>query len=483
MNNILKGLKPERVFEHFEALTKIPRESGNEKAVSDYLVKFAKDNNLEVVQDASLNVIIKKPASSGYESSPAVILQGHLDMVCVKRDDIEFDFSKNPIPLVIDGDFIKTNGTTLGADNGIAVAMTMSILESDKLEHPPLTALFTTAEETGMDGVVGLKPGSVSGDILINIDSEVEGILLASCAGGVHNVVEYKITCDNSNKDTAVRVVVQGLLGGHSGMEINKNRANAIKILGRALREIDNKLDYELAFVGGGEKTNAIAKRAEALIVVANADIEKLHSIINELNGTFKNEFITSDPSLEIVLKSADKPESVYNEKTKKDIIKIMRLIPFGIQSMSSKIVGLVESSINIGILEAAEDKVKFTSSVRSSVKSLKYEINDRVKAIAELTGANMTLASDYPEWEYKVESKIRALMSDVYQEMFGKEMTVDALHAGLECGFLKEKVGDIDMISIGPNLFDVHTPYERLSISSTERVYSFLCEVLRKLK
>ncbi|MBB6214201.1 dipeptidase D [Anaerosolibacter carboniphilus] len=483
MEKVLRNLKPQRVFEHFEALTRIPRESGNEKAVSDYLAKFAKDNHLDVIQDEAMNVIIKKSGSSGYEKSPVVILQGHMDMVCVKRDDLAFDFEKDPIPLVVEGDFIRTKGTTLGADNGIAVAMAMSILEDQTLEHPPLVALFTSAEETGMDGVVGLKSENISGDILINIDSEEEGTLLSSCAGGVNNIVTYTIGNCESKKNHGMQVIVQGLLGGHSGMEINKNRGNAIKILGRVLREMDEKLDYELAFISGGEKMNAIAKRAEAWIRIDKADAEQFQNIIEELNEIFKNEFILSDPSIEIVIKQGDVSQVVYDKKTKKDLIRILRLMPYGVQTMSSSIKGLVESSTNIGVLEIVEDKVKFTSSVRSSVRTLKHEINDRIKAICELTGAEMSLVADYPEWEYKVESKIRDLMIDVYREMFGKELKVDAIHAGLECGFLKEKIGDIDMISLGPNLYDVHTPNEHLSISSTERVYHFLCEVLKQLK
>ncbi len=483
MERVLGNLKPQRVFEHFEALTKIPRESGNEKPVSDYLVKFAKENYLEVIQDESLNVIIKKPGSKGYEKSPVVILQGHMDMVCVKRDDLEFDFNNEPIPLIVDGDFVRTKGTTLGADNGIAVAMAMSILEDSSLENPPLVALFTTGEETGMDGVVGLKSENISGDILINMDSEEEGTLLASCAGGVTNIVTYKIGSCESKKNYGTKVIVQGLLGGHSGMEINRNRANAIKILGRVLREFHKKSDYELASLSGGDKMNAIAKRAEALIRIDESSREELVKVVKALNDIMQNEFILSDPKVEIVLEEMDVPQVVYDKKTKNDLIRILRLIPYGVQTMSSGIDGLVESSTNIGVLESYENQVRLTSAVRSSVRTLKDEINDRIKAICEMSGAEMDLYSDYPEWEFKVESKIRDLMISVYRDMFHKELKVDAIHAGLECGFLKEKTGDIDMISLGPNLYDVHTPNEHLSISSTERVYNFLCEVLKKLK
>lgn len=483
MDYLLKGIKPEKVFQNFEELTRIPHESGNEKAISDYLFKFAKDRGLEAIQEDCLNIIIKKPATKGYENSPTVILQGHMDMVCVKRDDIEFDFTKDALPLIVDGDFIKTDGTTLGADNGIAVAMVMNILEDNTLCHPPINALFTVCEETGMDGVVNLSPENISGDILINIDSEEEGVLLSSCAGGVNNIIEYDISYSKSKKDKAYRIIVQGLLGGHSGIEINKNRANAIKVIGRVLRELEDKIDYELASIFGGEKMNAIAKRAEALVAIAESDEKEFFNTINKLNTMLKNEYAIADPTIDILLKECQKTDFVFDKITKKDIISIIRLMPYGVQTMSSAIEGLVESSTNIGVLEIVDDKIKFTSAVRSSVKSLKNEINDRIKFLCELTGAKMSLVADYPEWQYKVESKIRDIMINVYNEMFEKEMKVDAIHAGLECGFLKEKVGDIDMISLGPNLFDVHTPYERLSISSTERVYNFLCEVLKRLK
>ncbi|GAU76786.1 aminoacyl-histidine dipeptidase [Fusibacter sp. 3D3] len=483
MGNVLSGLQPESVFENFEALTRIPRESGNEGAVADYLVSFAKNLGLEVIKEDSNNVIIKKPATPGYENGPTVILQGHTDMVCVKTDDLEFDFNSQPIPLVIDGDFIKTKGTTLGADNGIAVAMTMSILESKTMEHPSLVALFTVAEETGMDGVMSLKPENVKGDILINIDSEEEGTLLASCAGGVNNIIEYPFETQKTTLDEGFKLVIQGLNGGHSGIEINKNRANAIKLMGRVLKSFEKHFKFEMAKISGGEKMNAIAKRAEMTFVVRRADVETLEQLVPLLQEMFVNEFLATDGGIELVLSEVETPKMVMTEKSARDIANIIRLAPFGVETMSGGIKGLVESSNNLGVLEQTEFTLKLTNSVRSSVNSLKLEISERFEIISEMTGSKNSLESDYPEWQFKLESPIRALMKTVYGEMFNKELKVDAIHAGLECGFLKEKVGDIDMISLGPNLYDVHTPFEKLSISSTERVYAFLCEVLKRLK
>ncbi|ERJ13174.1 aminoacyl-histidine dipeptidase [Haloplasma contractile] len=484
MEEILKGLKPESVFKHFETLTRIPRGSGNEKEVSDYLVQFAKDRNLEVIQDESLNVIIKKPGTKGYESSKRVILQGHMDIVCVKRDDLEFDFLRDPIPIVVEDDYIKTRGTTLGADNGIAVAMGMAILDSNVLEHPPLTVLITIEEETGMIGVKNLEEGSVEGDILINIDSEEEGVLLASCAGGVRNIVSLPIEYKESRSDVKTyEVMISGLLGGHSGMEINKKRASAIKLMGRLLDALDQKVGIDISRISGGDKMNAIPKMTKATLSVSSKKFEQFEGIINEYDGIFSKEFEVADPNIKISIRKVDTKSMVFTDITKRNLIAILRLLPFGPQTMSANIEGLVESSNNIGVLEMENDQIILSSAVRSSVNSLKTEITDRIETICNLTGASMQLVSSYPEWEYKVDSEIRDIMLNVYKDMFGKNAKIEAIHAGLECGFLKQKVGDIDMISIGPNIYDVHTPLEHISISSTRRVYEFLCEVLKNIK
>ena len=484
MERLLVGLQPERVLKHFESLTRIPRESGNEREVSDFLVKFAKDLGLEVIQEECLNVIINKPATKGYENGPRVILQGHMDIVCVKREDLEFDFTKDPIPIVLDGDMIRTEGTTLGADNGIALAMTMAILESKELDHPPLTGLFTVSEETGMDGVINLNPSNISGDILINIDSEEEGSALSSCAGGVNNIVHLPIQWKDIKGDKeAYKLSIKGLLGGHSGMEIDKNRGNAIKLLGRLLDGIDRNMDIEAGHISGGEKMNAIPKMADVIIVTDKSKEDTLRGLIEEYQSIFSNEFETSDPHIKLYIDRTEKPKKVFSEKTRKSLIKILRLIPNGVQTMSANIEGLVESSNNLGVLLTEENEVVFNSAVRSSVKTLKDEINNRIQIICDSEDAVMKLVGDYPEWEYKADSPIRDLMVNVYRDMYGEELQIDAIHAGLECGLLKEKVGDIDMISIGPNIYDVHTPDEHLSISSTGRVFNFLCEVLKSIK
>jgi len=482
MKNVLGNLMPNDVFTYFEKLTRIPRGSGNEDEVSDYLVDFAKKNNLEYIQEECKNVIIKKSATKGYEKGKRVILQGHMDIVCAKNEDYEFDFEKDPIELVIDGDFIRTKGTTLGADNGIAVAMAMAVLSSNEIEHPEISALFTISEETGMDGALLLNSESVKGDILINIDSEEEGTVLSSCAGGVNSNIHMSYDKEMNNKES-YEISIKGLIGGHSGIEINKNRASAIKLMGRLLRKIDNKMEYNLSSINGGEKMNAIPKRCSAIISINDGEVKVLENLLNEMQNVFSSEFEISDPEIKIYIKKIENVEFSINENDKNRLISLIRLMPQGVQTMSSKMVGLVESSNNLGVIETKENEIYIINAIRSSVKSLKDEIINRIKEISDLVNAKNELEADYPEWEYKIESPIRDLMIERYQTLYNKELKVDAIHAGLECGLLKEKVGDIDMISMGPNIYDVHTPDEHLSISSTERVYNFLIEVLKEIK
>lgn len=481
--DILKGLQPESVMTYFEALTRIPRGSGNEKEVSDYLVSFAKEHNLEVIQEPCNNIIIKKPATKGYENAKTVILQGHMDIVCVKEDTIEFDFEKDPIPLIVAGDFIRTKGTTLGADNGIAVAMTMAILASTDISHPAIVGLVTVDEEAGMGGVMALNPDNLSGDILINIDSEEEGVALSSCAGGVRSSLKVPVVYEALSAEyTSYKLVISHLKGGHSGIEIDRNRGNAIKLLGRALECLNGQIDLKLGVITGGDKMNAIAKYAEAMIAVNEKDIKQFEALIKELDATFKNELSIADADVQVSFELAELKET-FDMPSMNSVIAALRLIPFGAQTMSEGIKGLVESSSNVGVLSTTKDDVILESAIRSSVKTLKDEISDRVSMIATLVGGHHELTSEYPEWAFKADSPVRELMKEAYLELTGEALKIDAIHAGLECGFLKEKVGDIDMISIGPNMADVHTPSEYVSISSVERVYKFLLEVLKRIK
>ena len=406
-------------------------------------------------------------------------------MVCVKDDDKEFDFSKDPIPVIIDGDYIKTDGTTLGADNGIAVAMIMDILSNKEIKHPPIVALITVNEESGMTGVMELNPQNISGEILINLDSEEEGIALCSCAGGIRNSLEIPVSFKNQlSKEKVLKLKIRGLLGGHSGAEIHKNRANGIKLLGRMLNLLKKEIEFDLIALSGGDKMNAIAKSAEAIIAVESSLIEKLNLKISDIEKGFKNEFSVSDSGISIEVENVDNYSGAsMDKKSMENVINAIVLMPFGVQTMSSGIEGLVESSNNIGVLSTNGNIVSIDSAIRSSVKTLKYEILHRIDSIAELIGGKSIKSSEYPEWQFREESEIREIMKHVYFDMYKKEFKIDAIHAGLECGFLEEKLGKLDMISIGPEMWDVHTPYERLSISSSSRVYEFLINVLEEIK
>lgn len=473
---VLENREPQRVLFYFEELTKIPRESGNEKAVSDFLVEFAKENKLEYFQDSAMNVVVKKQGSKGYENHEAVILQGHIDMVCAKDKDKVIDFKKDSLEILVDGDFIRAKGTTLGADNGIAVAMSLALLEDKAAVHPPLEVLFTTEEETGMGGASNVDGSLFNGKTLINIDSEEEGEFCVSCAGGVRIKFHQPYKTVKNTYSKTYEIEIAGLTGGHSGIEIHKGRANAIRLLGRTLESLSK--DIGIVKVDGGEKMNAIAKRAKA-VISANRDLTE---DIKELEKIFKNEHLTTDEKLEMNIREVEKESEMMNTSSANRLIDVMLLMVNGVQSMSAHIEGLVESSSNIGVLSTDKDEVVFESAARSSVESLKKKMIAQFESLASLSGGKVVLESDYPEWPFNPDSKIRDLMKSVYKDMYGEEAKIMAIHAGLECGILKRQIGDIDMISFGPNMWDVHTPNEHVSISSIERSYVFLKEVLIKL-
>lgn len=484
MEYVLKDLQPKKVFKYFEELTRIPRCSGNEKQVSDYLVNFAKERSLEVIQDKCLNVIIKKPGTKGYENAPVVILQGHMDMVCEKFSNVQHDFSKDPIPLVVEGDFIKTKGTTLGADNGIAVAMAMAILDSKDISHPPLEVVLTVDEETGMGGALNIEPKNINGQMLINIDSEEEGKFLTSCAGGIDSVIKLPIKWTNPPENySAYSIKITGLLGGHSGVEIDKSRANANKLMGRLLNALNKKIDFCISNLEGGAKVNAITREAEATVLVNGKDIDGFNEIIEEYKSIFKNEYNKSDPNIEIEVNSIEKPDKIFTNEIKEKAINLLMLIPNGVHNMSVDIEGLVETSSNLGVVTTDSENIAFNTSIRSSVRSRRYLIQNRIEALANILDVDNTFKSEYPEWEFNPNSKLREICVKSYEKLYGKKPEITAIHAGLECGVFKERLGDIDMISLGPDMKNVHTPEEALSISSTERTYNLLIEILKNIK
>lgn len=484
-NNVLEKLKPYEVFKYFEELSQIPRGSGNEKGISDYLVAFAKEHNLEVIQDSSLNVIIKKAATAGYEAAPIVILQGHMDMVNEKNTGTEHDFERDPLKLRIDDDMVYATGTTLGSDNGIAVAFALSILSSNVISHPALEVLVTTEEETGMGGAVGLNAKNIDGRILINIDSEEEGKLLVSCSGGVRAQISMPIIWQEScSKMIPLAFRIRGLKGGHSGMEINKGRGNANKVMGRFLMDLASTVDFNLSSINGGSKMNAIPREMDVTILVSPEHIELIKERVGVWNGILKNELRVADPEVRVEFEAlVTKVERVFSKDTTEKTIKLLYLTPNGIQTMSMDIAGLVESSTNLGVITTNTTTVNFDCAIRSCIKSLKYEILGQTRAMAELVGAKVSTQSDYPQWEYNPNSIIRTIFEKVYKDIYGVNPEITAIHAGVECGLFEEKFGKIDMISFGPNLFDVHTPDEHMSISSVERSYQYLIRVLREVK
>ena len=482
----LKDLNSFKAFKYFKEMNEIPRGSGNEKAISDWLVTFAKEHNLKVIQDKELNIIIKSPGTTGYENAPNIILQGHMDMVCEKNIELEHDFLKEPIAFIVEGDFLRANKTTLGADDGIAVAMSLAILASADIPHPPIELLVTTQEEIGMIGAEALDPKNLDGRILINIDSEEEGKLLVSCAGGVREKIKLPIIWVQADKDLincAIRI--RGLKGGHSGTEINKERGNANKILGRFLTDLRSVIDFKISSLSGGAKNNAIPRDADAIILIKENDKTMVNEKIAQWNSIFKDELGTIDPDVNLIIEILkDKVSKTFSDKTTTKALQILTLIPNGVKNMSMAIEGLVRSSTNIGVLTTSDKNIIFDSAIRSSVKSLKKVICDETIVLAKLVGATIEFESEYPEWQYDPNSKIRKIFEKVYTNLFGKMPEITAIHAGLECGLFSKKFeGNIDQISFGPSIYEAHTPKEHLSISSTERMWNYLLAVLKEIR
>lgn len=485
MANILRELQPQKVFKNFEAISNIPRGSGDEKAISDYMVSFAKDLGLEVIQDEVYNIIIKKTATKGYEKAPTIILQGHLDMVCEKNNETEHDFKKDPLKLYIDGDLVKAQGTTLGADNGIAIAYQMAILESTDLEHPNLEMLMTIDEERGMTGVANMHPEYLDGKILINLDSEEEGEFLVSCAGGVRTQLTIPYTPIKSTPGHQFyEISITGLQGGHSGADIHLERGNSNVLIGRLLNALRDQLDFELVSVAGGTKDNVITRESSAVIGIDKTNREALQEMVAQWDKVFKNELRIQDSDVTVDAKLADHiPESVLPKIVRDQSIGILVLHPNGVQGVSKDMENLIETSLNLGIVKTTSDKMVFSSALRSSVPTRKEELLLKIKELAKFIGADFSQIADYPAWVYEPNSPIRELAMSVYEKMNGVAPVVNAIHAGLECGFISEKLPGVDMISFGPNIRGAHTPDENLSIASTKNVWEFLVELLKNIR
>lgn len=480
MNKLVK-LKPKKVFEFFSHICQIPHGSGNMKAIADYCEDFAKMRNLKVVRDSADNVIIYKNASAGFESSLPVILQGHLDMVCQKTADSDADFEKDPISIYVDGDFVKAKGTTLGADNGIAVAMILSILDSDDIPHPPIEAVFTTDEEIGMLGASALDMSLLSGKIMINIDSEEDDVLTVSCAGGLDFTTSAKPETKISD-GTALSLIVKGLAGGHSGVEIDKGRINSNILAGRILNELKKSTHFDIISIFGGDKVNAIPLRTE--IAVITNDVERFKAETEAIFEVIKKEISSREPGFNIeIAEISEKCNTALSDSIQEKLIFILNLVPNGIIEMSREIDGLVETSLNLGIFKADKNGVFVTHALRSNKSSAIYALADRLSLLYNSLDFENKTGGYYPPWEFKENSALQDAYRDAYSSVNGTPVKVEAIHAGLECAVFADKIKDLDCIAIGPTLFDVHTVSERMQISSVEKIYKTVTKLLGSLK
>lgn len=481
MPNPIDGLKPELVWKHFAAISRIPRGSKNEAAITKHVAASARKLGLECKVDKAGNVVVRKPASPGREKAPSVCLQGHMDMVCEKLGDSPHNFLKDPITIVRKDDYLTADGTTLGADNGIYVAAALALMEDKSVEHGALEFLFTVDEETGLTGANSLEPGSLRSKILLNLDSEDEGVLFIGCSGGIDSTGVWKTSWDNAPAgSTALSVTVKGLKGGHSGLEIDKGRANAIKILARALQLLAG-FGVRVASINGGNKHNAIPREAEALVFMPTKNLEAAKAAFGEFAATIEAEIMSVDPDGVFgLVETRTRTRKVLKRTLQGRILDALTVLPHGVIKMSADIAGLVETSTNLAVVRTEARRIRVVTSQRSSVASEIVEISHMVRTAFKLAGAEVHGTDGYPGWKPNVDSAILRLCRSTYASLFGKEPDVRAIHAGLECGIIGEKNPGMDMISFGPTLSGVHTPDERIYYPTVEKFWTFLLAVLK---
>lgn len=480
---VLENLQPERVFHYFEEICSIPHGSGNTEAISAYLENFAKEKNLECYRDSLGNVIMIKEAGKGCENADPVIIQGHMDMVAVATENAAIDMAKDGLLLAVDGDWVYAKETSLGGDDGIAVAYTLAVLEDDSLIHPRIEAVFTVEEEVGMDGARGIDLSVCKAKKMLNIDSEEEGYLLTGCAGGATFTAEYPIKKVEAT-GKVMELTILGLQGGHSGVEIHRELGNANLLMGRVLLRLIKTASIQVIDLEGGKKDNAIPPFAKADILVPQEMAETVMENVKALEKELKQEYIIRDPGLQLACVEKEQNTTVHavDMERMKDFLEFILVMPRGVCAMSPSVPGLVETSLNLGVLKLEEEYIKLGYAVRSSVDSAKEELLERMEMLCNKYGVKVHVQGRYPGWEYRPVSPLRDLMCEIYREMYGKEMVVQAIHAGVECGFFARKIEGLDCVSFGPDMKDIHTPRERLSIESTGRVYEYLVEVLKRL-
>lgn len=476
----LAGLEPAAVFAYFEEICAIPHGSHNTKAISDYLVSFAKSHGLRYTQDSLNNVIIFQEGTCGYEDHSPVIIQGHMDMVCEKDEDCPINMETEGLDVSHDGECIFANGTTLGGDDGIALAYALALLSNPEIPHPPLEVVFTVDEEVGMEGATSIDLSQLKGRTLINIDSEDEGIFTVSCAGGARGTITLPIQ-RRAVYGPCVKLTVDGLQGGHSGVEIHKNRANANKVMGELLSRIQKLMPLCLTKLSGGAKDNAIPRSCSVTLVAMGSHIERINDVTAQLQQEIREQY--DEP--EAVIFGDDVDAFGGNALSTGDTAKVIALLcaaPNGVQAWSSDIPGLVQTSLNMGIARLEKQALTLTFAVRSSLNQEKRDLLNRLKELAEFNDGTYSEMGDYPAWEYKKDSNLRDTMVKTYRELFATEPEVVAIHAGLECGILSDKLPGLDCVSIGPNMHDIHTSREKLEIESTKRIWDFLLAVLKAL-
>lgn len=478
--NVLSGLEPREVFRYFEEICQIPHGSGNTKAISDYLKEFAIAHQLHYRQDEYQNVIIWKAATPGYESCPTVMLQGHMDMVCEKEEDCGKNMETEGLDLFVDRDVIGAHGTTLGGDDGIAVAMMLAVLDQDDICHGPLECVFTVDEEVGLKGALGLDTSDLKAVYMINIDSEKDKVLTVSCAGSIRVFFKFPLQREQF-EGKALTISIDGLQGGHSGEEIHLGRANANVLLGRLLYEISRVTDLRIAEIKGGTKENAIPRSAGARILVA--DDKKALEVVREKTEEIKKEYYRTDQAIEIsATGEAVVRETVFDRSLTERLTCFLFCAPNGVQAMSPDVPGLVQTSLNIGRIYEEQETVVCSAMLRSSVNSQNQEVLAKLQALCQALGATVSVESAYSAWEYRADSPLRETMTKAFRAVYGEEPKIEALHAGLECGILSGKMPQLDCISIGPDLPNIHTPRERLHIRSTGRIWRLLLETLKQL-
>ncbi len=480
---VLEHLEPKKVFQFFEELCQIPHGTFDMERISNHCAAFGKERGLETIQDEVGNVVIKKPGTEGYENSEPVILQGHMDMVCEKKPGTEHDFKKDPLKLrIVDGNVMATD-TTLGADNGVAVAMAMALLDSDDIPHPPLEVLFTIDEETGMGGATAIDMSIFKGRMLLNLDSEDEGVFTAGCAGGI-NIENHVPVKKEAAEGTQVTLRIHNLLGGHSGIEIDQQRGNANKMMGRLLDHISKEVEFVLTEVNGGSKANVISFDTTAKILVKAEEAAKVKEIADNLKAVWDEEFMGDEANLTVdVTEEAGISVQAFDKDSTDRVISYLIIIPNGVMEYSRKLKGSVETSLNIGVVETCDGYVRGCFQIRSSVESKKQQLRDYVERCGKVVGGTTVITGDYPAWQYNPQSKLRDVMIDTYTKMYGKAPEVVTIHAGLECGLFLGKRPDLDCISIGSNLKNVHSFNESMDIESAARTWDYVKAVLANLK